>query len=113
MKALLLLVACGAAFAAAAQQPPAAEASDEAAFSAFLDELRTAAVARGIRAETLDAVLPAVRIHRRAVQADRAQAEFVETYDTYITRRLTPQRIEQGRAVLAEHGEMIRRVAAD
>ena len=114
MRALLLLVAaCGGAFSATAQEPPDAAAGEATAFAAFLDELRTAAVERGLRSETLDAVLPGIRLHRRAVQADRAQAEFVETYETYLARRLTPQRIEQGRALLAEHGEMIRRVAAD
>jgi membrane-bound lytic murein transglycosylase B len=105
--------AFGAALAARAQEPTASAADDEAAaFAAFLDEMRAAAVARGIRDETLDAVLPGIKLHRRAVEADRAQAEFVETYETYIARRLTPQRIAQGRALLAEHGEMIRSVAA-
>lgn len=115
MRVLLLLAAASAAtFSAAAQEPTdAAPAGEATAFAAFLDEMRTAAVERGIRNETLDAVLPGIRLHRRAVQADRAQAEFVETYDTYLARRLTPQRIEQGRALLAEHGDMIRRVAAD
>ena len=110
---LLVAAACGAAFAAAAQEPPAAADAEAAAFAAFLDEMRAAAVERGIRNETLDAVLPGITLHRRAVQADRAQAEFVETYETYLARRLTPQRIELGRALLAEHGDMIRRVAAD
>lgn len=104
--------ACVAALTVHAQD--AQPADDEAtAFAAFLNELRAAAVERGIRNETLDSVLPGISIHRRAVQADRAQAEFVETYETYLARRLTPQRIEQGRALLAEHGDMIRRVAAD
>jgi membrane-bound lytic murein transglycosylase B len=99
---------------AALAQPPAPDAdSDAPAFEAFLGEIRAAAVERGIRAETLDAVLPNVRIHRRAVQADRSQAEFVETYEVYLARRLTPQRIESGQALMAEHGDMIRRVAAD
>ncbi len=100
--------------AALAQQSAETEADgDTAAFETFLGELRSAALERGIRAETVDAVLPGVRIHRRAVQADRAQAEFVETYETYLARRLTPQRIAAGQALFAEHGDMIRRVAAD
>ena len=114
MKALLAAAACAATLTARAQEAPAAGADGEAtAFAAFLDEMRAAAVERGIRNETLDSVLPRIEIHRRAVQADRAQPEFVETYETYLARRLTPQRIEKGRAVLAEHGDMIRRVAAD
>ena len=87
--------------------------AEDGAFQAFLGELRGMALERGIRAQTLDAILPGVRLHRRAVQADRSQAEFVETYEVYLARRLTPQRIESGQALLAERGEMIREVAAD
>jgi membrane-bound lytic murein transglycosylase B len=89
-----------------------AAGSEAAAFATFLGEIRSTAVARGIRAETLDSVLPTIRIHRQAVEADRSQAEFVLTYEAYL-RRVSPQRIEQGRALLAQHGEMIGRVAAD
>ena len=88
------------------------ELPEEARFQSFLGEIRSAALERGIREETVDAILPEVRIHRQAVVADRAQAEFVDTYERYL-RRVSPQRIEQGRALLAEHGEMIRRVAAE
>jgi membrane-bound lytic murein transglycosylase B len=96
-----------------AQALPADAAAESEAFQAFIAEIRGAAIERGIRAETADTILPGIRLHRRAVQADRAQAEFVETYDVYLSRRVTAERIERGRALLAEHGEMIRRVAAD
>jgi membrane-bound lytic murein transglycosylase B len=85
---------------------------EDAAFRAFLQEIRATALERGIRPETVDAILPGIRIHRQAVVADRAQAEFVDTYERYL-RRVSPQRIEQGRALLTEHGEMIRAVAAE
>jgi membrane-bound lytic murein transglycosylase B len=98
---------------AAPAQDQTQSADDAAAFQTFLGEVRAAAVERGIRAETLDAVLPAIRIQRQAVAADRSQAEFVQTYAAYLRPRVSPQRIEQGRALLAQHGEMIRRVAAD
>jgi membrane-bound lytic murein transglycosylase B len=95
-----------------AQEESASPASDEVRFQTFLSELRSAALEHGIRAETIDAVLPGVRMHRQAVARDRSQAEFVQTYEAYL-RRVSPRRIERGRALLAEHGEMIRRVAAD
>ena len=86
--------------------------AEDAAFQTFLGEIRASAAERGIRAETLDAVLPAIRIRREAVEADRSQAEFVLTYEAYL-RRVSPARIARGRAFNREHGEMIRRVAAD
>jgi membrane-bound lytic murein transglycosylase B len=95
-----------------AQQEPVDGAAETAAFATFLSEMRGTALERGIRAETVDAILPTIRLHRQAVAADRAQAEFVNTYENYL-RRVSPQRIELGKALMAEHGEMIRRVAAD
>ena len=110
---LALSIACAAARAQEERVSPAAEpAADETAFQTFLSEVRDSALERGIRAETLDAVLPLIRIHRQAIQADRSQAEFVQTYEAYL-RRVSPRRIERGQAFMAEHGEMIRRVAAD
>jgi membrane-bound lytic murein transglycosylase B len=106
---LIVTVALWLATAASAQVDTGAE---DAAFQAFLAEIRGTALERGIRAETVDAILPGIRIHRQAVVADRAQAEFVDTYERYL-RRVSPQRIEQGRALLSEHGEMIRTVAAE
>ena len=109
LRIISLALAWGLVFSAAAQvEAP----SEEAAFQAFLSEVRGAALERGIRTETIDAVLPSINIHRQAVAEDRAQAEFVQTYASYL-RRVSPQRVERGRALLAEHGEMIRRVAAD
>jgi membrane-bound lytic murein transglycosylase B len=93
-------------------QEQAESADDSAEFQTFLGEVRASAVERGIRAETLDAVLPSIRIRRQAIVADRSQAEFVQTYESYL-RRVSPRRIERGRALMAEHGDMIRRVAAD
>jgi membrane-bound lytic murein transglycosylase B len=114
-KALLLAIAMAAAhvWAVAAQNdPPPADTEEAERFAAFLGEIRTAATSRGISAPTLDAVLPGIRLHRRAVEADRSQAEFVDTYENYL-RRVSPRRIERGQQLMAEHGEMIRRVAAD
>ena len=88
------------------------EVAEAAAFEAFLAEMRGTAIERGIRRETIDAVLPAIRLHRQAVVADRSQAEFVDTYEAYL-RRVSPQRIERGQALMTEHGEMIQRVAAE
>jgi membrane-bound lytic murein transglycosylase B len=98
--------------AVAAQEAAPDPEPETAAFAAFLDEIRAAALERGIRAQTVDAILPTIRIHRRAVEADRSQAEFVDTYERYL-RRVSPRRIERGRALMAEHGAMFARVAAD
>jgi membrane-bound lytic murein transglycosylase B len=87
------------------------ERDENAAFRAFLSQMRTAALERGIRAITLDEVLPTIRLHRRAIEEDRSQAEFTNTYERYL-RRVSPRRIERGRELIAQKGDMIREVAA-
>jgi membrane-bound lytic murein transglycosylase B len=92
---------------AEAQAPP-----DEAsAFAEFVRGVRVDAERRGIGAATLDAVLPNIQLHRRAVQADRAQSEFVDTYERYL-QRVSPRRIERGRTLMRTDGPMIADVAA-
>lgn len=96
-----------------AQESPesAASADSDAAFAAWLQDFRRDALARGISASTLDAVLPTIRQERQVVQADRAQAEFVNTYANYL-QRVNTARIDAGKRLMREHGDMIREVSA-
>jgi membrane-bound lytic murein transglycosylase B len=94
------------------QAETADTAAEAAAFQVFLSEIRGMAVERGIRAATIDSILPTISLHRRVVEADRSQSEFVDTYEYYL-RRVSPRRIERGQTFMAEHGEMFRRVSAD
>ena len=84
---------------------------DAASFQSFLSGIRAEALERGIGAATLDSVLPTIELHRRAVEEDRSQAEFVLTYERYL-RRVSSRRIEQGRRLMADRGTMIAEVAA-
>jgi len=82
-------------------------------FDVCLDRLRTEAVGRGISAETADSVLPTVRQLPRVVEADRNQPEFVETFATYLGRRVTANRVATGRAMLERHRALLDRKAAE
>ncbi len=94
-----------------AEQPAPEPVDDTAAFQAWLADFRTEALTRGIRAETLDAILPTIEQQRRVIQADRAQAEFVETYADYL-ERVSPRRIEMGKTLFAEQAGMLEAAAA-
>lgn len=72
-------------------------------FSSWLAEFSQEARARGISQATLDSALGDVQVAPRVVELDRKQPEFVESLATYIERRVTPQRIARGQALLAEH----------
>src|SRR5688500_17286978 len=62
-------------------------------FSEWLEGVRTEALARGIRAATLDSALTGLEPLPVVVERDRAQAEYTFTLDGYIRRRLTPRMV--------------------
>ena len=92
-----------------AQDEPGQDTSD-AAFQNWLAQFRTEALGRGISAATLDAVIPTIEQQRRVIEADRNQAEFVQTYANYLDR-VSKQRIEMGQDLLATRGDMINSTA--
>ncbi len=88
-------------------------ASAQQPFDACLEGLRSEAVSRGVAAATADSVLPTVRQLPRVVQADRDQPEFVETFATYLGRRVNANRVMMGRDMLARHRALLERVTAE
>ena len=89
----------------------AAPAWADAAFQAWLAELRAEAAAKGISAGTLDRALAGVEPIARIIELDRKQPEFTQTFWRYFDLRVTEQRIERGRAVLAEHAALFERIS--
>ncbi|MCB1664791.1 MAG: lytic murein transglycosylase [Pseudomonadales bacterium] len=109
---LFALSTLAAAVAFAQEDTPDAstDADNDAAFQTWLGEFRTDALARGIRAETLDAILPTIEQQRRVIQADRNQAEFVQTYASYL-ERVSDRRIQMGQDLFEKEGDMINAAA--
>jgi len=81
-------------------------AQGNAAFSDWLTGVRQEALARGIRAEIFDAALSNAIPIERVIEFDRRQPEFLDTFWNYLDRRVTPGRIEAGRARLREHAAL-------
>ncbi len=89
---------------------PAFAESTDPAFAACLDELKTQARAEGIGEEVVSEVLDQVRPVERVIELDRKQPEFTRTFADYYGRRVTENRVKQGRALLAEHRDLLQRV---
>ena len=83
--------------------------ADEA-FQAWLTALRAEATAQGVSPQTLDRALTGVEPIARIVELDRRQPEFTQTFWRYLDQRISDQRIERGRAMLAEHQALFREV---
>ncbi|HEU4617600.1 MAG TPA: lytic murein transglycosylase [Gammaproteobacteria bacterium] len=82
----------------------------EGGFDDCVLRLRAEAEQRGVTAQTAAAVLGAVRERPEVLEADRRQPEFIESFSTYLARRVTEQRIERGQELLREHAALLARL---
>lgn len=82
-----------------------ASAQDDAGFQAYLPALRQQALAQGVKAATVDTVLPTLTFSQRVVDLDRAQPGNTETptsftpFAPYLASHVDAGRIGRGRAV--------------
>lgn len=104
-----LLVAALAA-APASGSPQTAPAVPAGTFEAFLADVRTEALARGIKPATLDLALADLEPAPVVVARDRNQPEIVQSLDAYVRERLTSRTIQTAREMAAHHREVLARV---
>ena len=84
----------------------ACPAHAQVSFDDWLAAFRQDAAQQGISAATLDAALTGLAPVERVIELDRRQPEFLQTFADYMARRLTPQRLTRGQALLAEHATL-------
>ncbi len=89
--------------------PSPSEADED--FSAWLSGFRAEAVSKGISVETLDTAFEDMQLIDRVIELDRNQPEFKLTFDTYMEKVVTPNRVSRGSRLLAEHREVLEKVA--
>lgn len=118
---LLLLAAlmCGPATAAAQgaaaqpSAPPAPDAPVRPPFPEWLQGVREEALARGISPQTIAAALGDVQPVAQILERDRAQAEFKETLQQYLDKRIGVPTVRLGRQKAEQHKTLLARVAAE
>jgi membrane-bound lytic murein transglycosylase B len=79
-------------------------------FSDWLSELRDEAIQRGIAAEIVSQAFDGIEPLERVIASDRNQAEFVLTFDRYLSRVVTPETVRRGRQLYAQHQPLLERV---
>lgn len=92
--------------------PVASPAAAEGDFAAWLTDLRSEALEMGISSGTLETALRNIEPIARVIELDREQPEFTQTFWAYLDRRVTPSRIERGRALLERHKALLADVQA-
>lgn len=84
--------------------------ADEPGFDAWLQDFYRDAQAQGISAQSLEAALSDARPIDRIIELDQSQPEFVQTFLTYLNRRVTAKQIARGQALLQEQGPLLQAV---
>lgn len=77
--------------------------SAETGFSACLSSLQGQARSAGIKESIVTDVVPGLQQQKRVISLDRKQPEFLQTFSEYLGLRVTPERVERGRALLEQH----------
>lgn len=106
----LCLLACAAGAPADAAEQAIADDSAAAEFAGCIAALKLRARSAGISDGVIDDVLDNVSRVERVVELDRRQPEFTQTFADYYNRRVTAERVARGRALLAEHRDLLERV---
>jgi len=88
----------------------AAQQSEAAKQRAWLEGVKQEAVERGISRKTVSAALDDWEPLVRVMELDQRQPEFTQTFWSYIGRAVSDPRIERGKALLAQHKPLLRRI---
>lgn len=108
--ALVVVCLLVAADALAQSPPPVAPVETPPPFDEWLEELRSEALERGIRPETVSAALDGLQPVTQVLERDRAQTEFVLDLDTYLARRLTRSTIRTATRLFEQHRSLVTKV---
>ncbi len=76
----------------------------------WLQEVRAEAAAKGIGQATLESALTGIQPIPRVIELDRRQPEFTLTFQQYMDRVVSPQRVKRGRQLLAENRALLAQV---
>ncbi|MGE5546500.1 MAG: lytic murein transglycosylase [Solirubrobacterales bacterium] len=105
LMAVLVAPACAEQQAVPPENSPAAAATG--GFAAFLDQIRADALDKGIRPATLDQALGGVEHLDKVIELDRRQPEFTLSFDDYLSRVVSPAKVEKGRRMMAENRQLL------
>jgi membrane-bound lytic murein transglycosylase B len=79
-------------------------------FAAFIASVRRDAIAQGVRAGAVDYALNRAEYLPHVIELDRSQPEHTMTLAGFLQKVVTPEKIADGRAALAENWPLLQRV---
>lgn len=109
MKQILLVLS----FTAAVLMSPWVQADEGEAFAAYVEKIKTEALAAGYNQDTLDKAFAEVKFYKRSVEADKNQPEFKLTLDTYLPRAVPEWKATKAVELYAQHRELLEQIGAE
>ncbi|MEQ8195794.1 MAG: lytic murein transglycosylase [Rhodospirillales bacterium] len=85
-------------------------ADADVSFTEWLRGFRAQAQKEGISSKTLSDALDGLSLNQRVIELDRRQPEFTQTFWAYLSKRVTPERIQRGRELLRRHLPLLRKI---
>ena len=85
-------------------------AADKKPFGLWLEDVKSEALANGIRKEIVDTAFANVKFKEKVVKLDRKQPEVTQTFQQYMEKRLPQSLVDQGRARLNENRAILEEV---
>jgi membrane-bound lytic murein transglycosylase B len=103
IKSYSLLITCSLLFCSISAVQAAKKELSAAGFEKYVVTLKAEALTKGYDDELVKRAFSKIKFHERAVKADRAQPENVETLDTYLPKRVPDWKVEKARAMYKKH----------
>jgi membrane-bound lytic murein transglycosylase B len=85
-------------------------AEDDPTFKAWLAALKEEARAKSISEQTIFNTFKEIDFLPNVIVLDRSQPEFISTFFTYIRKRVTRDRVEEGRLKLQKHQLLLNKI---
>lgn len=91
--------------------PHFASAQTAPDFQTWLDGVKSEAHSSGISDSSIAAAFNGIQPIPRVLELDRRQAEFTLTFNTYLSRVVTAQRVKQGREMIRQHAKALAEIS--
>ncbi len=93
--------------------PALADEIDRESFEKYLEGVRVQAVERGIAGTTIDAAFEGLVPDPRVITFDRRQPEFVQTFEQYLSARVSTDKVSRARELFVQHRTELEKIAGD
>ena len=91
----------------------AALANENVDFLNWKEQFREQARAQGITEKTVDQAMDSIRLLPRVIDLDSRQPEFTQTFLQYLSKRVTTDKLDEGRLLLEAHHNLLQSLQAE